>query len=749
MPRILPLALISIAALLWPQPGRSAMLDWKPSSSTVGVLRLGEAPLLSVSPEAADAVPFSAGFDADALTLAAQLPPEGRGLGAQTVLTHNIRDARRLWIPHLCPEPGYVAGDHAFRSPALLFADDRQVLVLVLDIDDLDALQKAGLRAWLDYDHARCAITLAAGDYRTGDIHVTYRPRQLDYAGQAVRLRVHVVTSQAKEDVENPFGLAARELWRRWGHALHEQGGAQLAPLKKYCEYITRWTFTPEPDGWGDTVWQSFEVNGRKCGAPVFIVDVAQHPSVPMDQRKWREPRAVWNQTWFSTQRCANGILRYARLTDNKELEERARLMTEFALSAPQTDGLFPAVFTTGRGSYQLYKDTADWDRGWWTNSNRRPRGVSEQACHIVDAAFTARLLLEWNDLKKNDEIIPYVTTFADRLLRLQRPSGAYPGWVEPDGSVPATLAEGPESAMSAAFLLELAQRLTNDARAAQWTDSAKKALEYLEHGPIAQARWEDFETYFSCSRWGTPGQKVERNGLYKQNTFSPFWCAEAMLAGYRALGEKRYLELGRRCLDELSLYQQVWEPAYIPAKTHGGFGVMNLDGEWNDARQSLFAPLFLEYYRETGLSEYFERGVAALRSSFAMLYCPENEVVKKNYERRHTFFGPESYGFMMENIYHGGPGGQPIGVFTIFTWGNGAALASAGKILDLYGDVFVDVERKVAFGIDGCNVSVAGDQVEITDRYARKSLSIVYSNGTRQVVTLTNGRGSLPLTPQ
>jgi hypothetical protein len=40
----------------------------------------------------------------------------------------------------------------------------------------------------------------------------------------------------------------------------------------------------------------------------------------------------------------------------------------------------------------------------------------------------------------------------------------------------------------------------------------------------------------------------------------------------------------------------------------------MNADGEWNDARQSLFAPLYLEYYAATGEREYFERGVAALR---------------------------------------------------------------------------------------------------------------------------------------
>ncbi len=714
------------------QGGFGMNLEWKSTTTDGGTLQANGQAVLEVSPSRAaraGAVPFRVSLAGDALLLSATLPQQGRGWGAVLNLTHGIENARHLWMPHLCPEPGYVAGDHSFRSPALIFANDSTVLALIPDLDDLDALQKAGLRAWLDYDHPSRAITLAVGGYEKGDIHVSYRPVEIDYASQAVRLRVHVLVSDKQEDRENPFGMAARELWRRWGHPNHAKGGAQLAPLAKYCDYITRWSFTPEPNGWGDTVWQSFFIDGRKCGAPAFIVDVAQHPSVPMDQRKWREPRAVWNQTWFSTQRCANGLLRHARLIKSNDLEERAKLMTQFALAAPQTDGLFPAVYTTGSGWYKLYQDTPGWDQGRWRNSDRLPRGVSDQACHLVDAAFTARLLLEWNDIEKNGEIIPYVARFADRLLKLQRPSGAYPGWVEPDGTVPATLAEGPESAMSAALLLELAQRLPSDPRAAPWKESAKQALAYLEQGPIAQSRWEDFETYFSCSRWGTPGQKVERNGLYKQNTFSPFWCAEAMLDAYRVCGDRRYLDLGRRCLDELSLFQQVWHPAYIPAETLGGFGVMNMDGEWNDARQSLFAPLYLEYYRETGLPEYFERGIDALKSSFAMLYCPENAGVKAAYERTHPMFGPESYGFMMENIFHGGPGGDYIGPFTIFTWGNGAALASAGKILDMYGDVYVDVLRQQAFGIDGCKASVEWSSVKVEDQYRRPPQRVVETN--------------------
>lgn len=698
--------------------------------------------------DAAAITPFSVKIQNDLLTFHAQLPKHGTGMGAVAALRHNVLSLRHLWLPHLAPEPGYVIGDHAFRSPAILLANDKVALALIPDIDDVAAIYRAGMRVWLDYDNPARTITVAAGNYHAGGFHVGYQVAQAKYAGQNVTLRLHVVTSDRAEDLADPYGMAARWMWHRWGHPRHILGGSQKAPLARYSQYVAHWAFTPEPKGWEDTVWQEFSIGSRRCGAPAFIVDVAQHPSIPLKKRKWREQKSVWNQLWFSNQRCANGLLRYARQTGSADLEKRAFAMTQVALAAPQTNGLFPAVYTAGGGGYNLYKDTPDWKDAHWTNSDRRPPGVTAQACHILDAAYTARLLLEWHDLVPAEaEAVPYVRRFADRLCELQRPSGAFPGWVEPDGKVPSALAEGPESAMSATLLFEMSHRFPQEAR---YRNAAVKALHYLEIGPVRQSRWEDFETYFSCSRWGGDhlGQIVPRSGVYKSNSLSPFWCAEAFLKGYQSLHDAHYLALGKRCLDELSLYQQVWDPPWIPAACHGGFGVMNGDGEWDDARQSLFAPLYLDYYAATGQSDYFERGVAALRASFAMLYCPENAEVRRAYERAHPEFGPESYGFMMENIAHGGPGTDVIGPFTIFTWGNGAALSTAALVHDHYGDVYVDSARQAAFGIDGCTASVENGAVHVHDRFGRPALLVRYENGMSRNVTLRDETGNVPLYP-
>jgi hypothetical protein len=164
------------------------------------------------------------------------------------------------------------------------------------------------------------------------------------------------------------------------------------------------------------------------------------------------------------------------------------------------------------------------------------------------------------------------------------------------------------------------------------------------------------------------------------------FWTAEALLAAHRTTGERRFLDWGRRTLDELSMAQQVWQPPFIHVPALGGFGVMNADGEWNDSRETLFAELFLDYADTTGEPAYGERGLAALKAGFVMMYCPENPRVKAMWEKVYPWFGPADYGFTMENYGHGGrtsPEGEGMGVFTIYDWGNGAAAEAVLRILD------------------------------------------------------------------
>ena len=171
------------------------------------------------------------------------------------------------------------------------------------------------------------------------------------------------------------------------------------------------------------------------------------------------------------------------------------------------------------------------------------------------------------------------------------------------------------------------------------------------------------------------------------------FWTAEALLNCYKLTKDNRYLVNGRRTLDEMLMTQGSWQPPYIYVDVIGGFGVMNFDGEWNDARQSLFAELILDYGKEFASQEYTQRGLSALRASFLMIYSPDNPTTKKQWELKWNFFGPEDYGFMMENYGHGGETGAQglgIGEFTIYDWGNGAAAEAYNRVVDHYGKEFI-----------------------------------------------------------
>ncbi|MGD0524003.1 MAG: hypothetical protein ABSE49_02600, partial [Polyangiaceae bacterium] len=220
----------------------------------------------------------------DALELAAVPSGDAPDDTIELVVRHRMVRPRHVWVPHLTPEPGNVVGDAVFRAPAIVLADETVALALIPDLDDVAAAD--GWRAWADYDHPASTVTLAAGAYRVdGHVFFTREPARLP-AGRPVRLRLHVVASTRPEDLENPYGMAARWLWERWGRPGHERAGTP--PVARLVDHVVRWAFSRE--GWADSVWQPVELDdGTKAGAPVFIVDVTRHPSVPPAQRRWRE----------------------------------------------------------------------------------------------------------------------------------------------------------------------------------------------------------------------------------------------------------------------------------------------------------------------------------------------------------------------------------------------------------------------------------------------------------------------------
>jgi hypothetical protein len=645
------------------------------------------------------------------------------------------------WAPHLTPYEGYVVGQHVFRAPAMIVQSGSLTLVIVPDLDSVG--QRMENPWFMDYDAVQKKMWLGMVKTEIPE-HVLFKKAPgMTFSPGTVELSFFVTAYHDLCEVRNPWAKVAGFLWNRWGKPLYAKGEPISASLQNYIGHTYDWAF----QGWKDFVWQEFDLEGTRVGAPQFIVNISQSPNYPGHWYQ-REFLSIWNQAWFSSLRSASGLYRYARLIGDQELQHKALLTKELALAAPLKDGIFPAVIRTGNMTVEIegkkYQRPQDWKQYYWINSNRCPvdQGISSEWFHVLDSSWTAFLMLRWyQELEKDARLLDYARAYGERLLMLQDAEGFFPGWLHPEthesGPV---MNQTPESSMSVTFLL----KLTDVTGETKYRDAAVRAMDAVLADIVPHGRWEDFETYWSCCRWGWDkylGRKIERNAMHKQNSFSMFWTAEALLETYRITGEQRYLRWGQRTLDELSMCQQVWQPPFIYVPALGGFGVMNADGEWNDSRETLFAELFLDYYRETGDPDYFERGISALKSGFIMMYCPENPTVRKMWEKVYPWFGPEDYGFTMENYGHGGrtsPEGEGMGVFTIYDWGNGAAAEAAMRILDHYGHVYIDRVRNQAFGIDMVQAHRSGQGWELVNQTGKsRTLRVVFEDRSVQEVQI------------
>ena len=200
-------------------------------------------------------------------------------------------------------------------------------------------------------------------------------------------------------------------------------------------------------------------------------------------------------------------------------------------------------------------------------------------------------------------------------------------------------------------------------------------------------------------------------------NNLCIYWCADGLKGLYEITNKEEYLKTGERVMSILSLFQQVWNMPYIDFNTFGGFGVQNADAELNDARQGIFVRTYMEYYLTTGKREYMERGIAALRASFALMLlreyedqCPGNIEGCKNLDGIDRGSMYENYGHVGLNL-HCSP-------FVLTDWGIGSSASAAAYAKKHFGDLFIDFKESIAWGIDGIVVKsfeFSEDQIILT----------------------------------
>ncbi len=613
------------------------------------------------------------------------------------------------WTPNLRPEEDLVVGDHVFRAPSTILMKNGAWAALLPDLEALASVRK-GDRMSVDLDLESEELPIFAYGLKAyqpvshtyyrhwGSMLFTRPPGKIGYT--------YEMLAGTGGDVAEVTRRVNSYIWNRYASRYEGSVLPQTVPFAAYGDYSYPTLFKI-----GE--FKEIESDGMKAGGFKALNDGGY----------FRRPEnVILNQAWYNNMRSSYGLFHFGRKSNNRLWQERAGQIRRLTLSAPQRDGLFPAM-------YDFEKNE------WWGSIPRLNGGRDRIQC--VNAAWTSMWLLWWNkDFGEDKAATSYVRRLADFFVEAQLPSGAIPGWFDlPQRGAGRpvaveTLKESAETAGAAMLLGELAVQ----EKESQYTPALSRASDFLIREVISEMKYWDFETFWSCS-WKPLDFRDPYTRILPQNTFSAYWTVHTLLRAYEATNLKKYLDNALRALDVLNFYQQVWNPPWLSLYAFGGFGVMNTDGEWNDARQAVFAPVYLDAYRLSGEAEYFRRGVAALRASFTLMAIPENKEVSPD------TWNALPAGLCPENFAHAGYNGTFARSDS--DWGEAGALSAAALVENRFGGVYLDTERGVGFGIDGCRViSVEkknnGLRIEVAELLGRgRKVVLATDKGQRRILSL------------
>lgn len=578
------------------------------------------------------------------------------------------------WIPNIKSDSLQFASDHVFRSPSVMMMTGKVAAALIPDVMILSGNRPAPHYLDMRFDEKEAPeIIYGLAKYKV-DEHVYYsrsgEPFNLN--GGDLRIGFYLIIDE-NTTASKLVSDVNRLLWKENGHAYTSQMEPQTIPFDKYADYgydmalDHLWVKGVYQNSGGITLATYYDKETQRYGGRFF----------PMD---------LWFHSWFNNMRTAYGLYLWGEKTNNPEWKQRANDVKNLILNAPVDNGFFMTIYNSQSGT--------------WVSSGQ---GGGDNVYHIPDNAWTAYWLMRFNqDCEKDERINEFNVNFALALISIQQSDGSFPTRIfvedlKPDSVLNGSASEG----LAIWYLAEMRLRsLIPESYIDRVDQAIRRGLDHIEKSILPRQKFEDFELYFSCSE--KPLDFYDSvSEMYGQNTLSIQWCAEAFRAGYLLLKSEQDLHNALFCIDMLCLFQQVWNPDYLNFHGFGGFGVMNTDGEWNDARQAQFAETLAGFYELTGNPEYLERAVSAARASFALMIIPENQyVAPRNYM-------PESglniMGAMAENYGHCGydcKSGQ-----SGFHWGTGSALCTAIILQKKYGDLFISSSLNHAVGINGIAV--------------------------------------------
>ncbi len=626
---------------------------------------------------------------------------------SKIIIKYNIllgKNPDFTWVPHICPKKYLVIGDHVFRSPVIIYKKENIAFALVPDLKTLT--QNHPFQTFMNLNlnpedqDVNAQISYGFGNYKSFR-HILFKHEQNKLweikADTDLTFRYYILVFKEKNDSEI-LTFINNFFWEKFGRKLlYLSFKPQILPydinVKEGFDAIFK-----RHQYWGDLTINNVECGGfwvqtwyGKEKLPLKFIQTNDRNEYTQRHSKKNRIAVIFNNAWFLNIRSAYGIRFFGELWNDNNLIQKSNRMLNTILELPRTNGIFPSlIFPKSNDTDEFF--TANGIKAWFYIDD----------FNVVDASLAMYWAIKIsNDYSlKKDLVQSRSKELFDLIKIIQLKNGTIPHFINFDKkNNPFIIKDLIDSASSGSSLMFLTEfyKISKDEEIIPLCEGIAR---FLQNEIISKNKWHDFETFYSCTYPGITDYD-EYTESHLMNTLCIYWCAEGFKDLYKITGKTEYLKSGERILAILSLFQQVWNMPYISIDTFGGFGVQNADAELNDARQGLFVRTYIEYYLETGNKEYMERGIAALRASWALQLLDEYKDICPG-----NFIGLETVneidkGCVRENYGHSGRD-EKISGYIMFDWGVGSAAMAVAYVKKHIGDLFLDFKEKLVWGIDG-----------------------------------------------
>jgi len=641
------------------------------------------------------------------------------------------------WVPHLRPERRYIIGDHIFRSPVIIYKKGKIAFAFIPDLKTLATNHP--FQSFMDFNLIpEDSTNIPQISYGFGNYYPTphtffkHEPSKTWKIEKDTDLtfRYHIIVFIEK-NVSEILQSINKFFWQKYIRKnLYESLNPQVLPYETNVREGFEAIFQRHK------YWGTFQIDEKKCGgiwqrswagakkrAIEFIKpedlksykqrnttetassDTGIHKMInemifDTEKVKWFDkytlkhafvPRTaeIWNSAWFLNIRTAYSLTYFGKEWNDNELIEKGNLILNTLLNLPRINGIFPSI---------IFPAAPDSSTISYINGSKAYLYSDEY--NLIDTCLAMYWALKYyNDFEEKEEIIEKskdLFKFVSKVWKKTRKIPVFISFSEEDILINDALLNSASSGAVLMFLTELYKKIKNQ----EIVSIAKKIADFIQEYIIPKNKWHDFEPFFSCTKFPTNFFDNYTNS-HVMNTLCIYWCAEGFKELFKITKNVEYLNVGEHILAVLSLFQQVWNIPYISYNTFGGFGVQNADAELNDARQALFVRTYMDYYLLTEKEEYMERGLAALRASWALQLLRQYEEICPGNIKDISTINTVDKGAMYENYGHTGSDYRVHGQIT-FDWGVGTAAMATAYAKNHFGDLFIDFKRKFVFGIDG-----------------------------------------------